>query len=199
MSDNFKHKRSKWTCFTTLLWLIFENHQKNVYFFNVKAVKIETLLNIIKLVFTDYYIRAFFLSSTDKDIIRKFWQKKQQSLVIGKQVWVHQWSAARQITHSLSTYRFYTVESFCRAWMIGKSCAFWNTSSIVQDENSVGIYFLKLHCHRKNYMKKKYSSECIEAWDYALPYLFSDIASFDVLTNHMCFLIFNSYESFIFF
>lgn len=82
------------------------------------------------------------------------WQKKQQSLVKGKRVWVHQWSAARQITHSFSTHRFYTVESFCRAWMIGKSCAFWNTSSIVQDENSVGIYFLKLHCHRKKYLKK---------------------------------------------
>ena len=90
--------------------------------------------------FADYYIRTFFLSSTNKDIIRDLWQKKQQSLVIGKRVWVHQWSTARQITDSFSTHRFYTVESFCRAWMIGKSCAFWNTSTIVQDENSIGRY-----------------------------------------------------------
>ena len=40
--------------------------KKNVYFFNVKAVKIETLLNIIKLVFTDFLLiiisERFFLA-----------------------------------------------------------------------------------------------------------------------------------------
>ena len=119
MSDNFKHKRSKWTCFTTLLWLIFWKLPKKCLLFQCEGCENRNSFEYNKVsfywFFADYYIRTFFLRNTDKNIIMYLRQKKQQNLVKDKRVWVHQWSPARQITHSFSTHRFYTVESFCRA------------------------------------------------------------------------------------